>query len=526
MTKASLHKAALRLESPQESAFLQSIDGSLAHRALQRLGSRDGKITTFFPAWEMHMRDLVVLIPGILGSILRRDGHLVWGYSAKSISRALLTGTASFRKDLMLDGDDPARDHLDDGVIADGLMPDLHLVPGFWKIDGYSAVKRQLCASFDLIPGRNYFEFAYDWRRDNRANARLLAKAVHRWLTSWRASGASDAKVVFVAHSMGGLVARYYLEVLGGWRTGSTRALITIGTPYRGSLNALNNLANGVSAGPITLSAMTDICRSCTSPYQLLPIFPCYDCGDGQLVRVGEATGIPNLDANRARDGLAFHHEIRDAVAQNRCDPKWDEYGYAIYPVVGRAQPTNYVGRLTDSHVVMSEEYNGETLGGDGTVPRVSAIPLEFDDLGHRADMYATPKHGSLQNSKSVLDHLAGRINDFYTQFGGFRDIALNADEIGIKTPDLVTTDEPVTVHARPRTPRMVTVSLYASRNEPPIRVVTLPAQEDPWIACQFDPLPEGVYRAVVTADASLPTEESFAVGDISRTVGYAETEL
>ncbi len=471
------------------------------------------------------MKDLVVLIPGILGSVLRREGRLVWGYSAKSIGRALLTGAASVREDLMLDGDDPTRDHLDDGMTADGLMPDLHLVPGFWKIDGYSAARNGLCASFDLIPGRNYFEFAYDWRRDNRVNARQLAKAAHEWLASWRTSGASDAKIVFVAHSMGGLVARYYLEVLGGWSTGSTRALITIGTPYRGSLNSLETLANGVSAGPLPLSAMTDICRSCTSTYQLLPIFPCYDPGDGHLVRVAEATGIPNLEPGRARAGLAFHHEIRDAVTQNRRDPKWEENSYEVYPIVGRSQPTNYVGRLSGSSITMSEEHDGRALGGDGTVPRVSAIPLEFEDLGRRGDMYATPKHGSLQNSQAVLAHLTGRINDFYTAFGGFRGATPAGDEIGITTPDLVTTGDPITVRVRPRTPRPVTVSLYASRNEPPIRVATLPAQEDPWTTCRFDLLPEGVYRVVVTADASLPTEEAFAVVDTNRTAAHADAE-
>jgi triacylglycerol esterase/lipase EstA (alpha/beta hydrolase family) len=55
------------------------------------------------------------------------------------------------------------------------------------------------------------------------------------WLRKWRQqSGKQSAKLVFVVHSMGGLVARHFLEVLGGWR--ETRALFTIGTPHFGSL--------------------------------------------------------------------------------------------------------------------------------------------------------------------------------------------------------------------------------------------------------------------------------------------------
>ena len=58
------------------------------------------------------------------------------------------------------------------------------------------------------------------------------------------AEGSPDAKLVLVGHSMGGLVARYFLECLDGWR--DTRRLVTFGTPYRGSLNALNFLVHGL----------------------------------------------------------------------------------------------------------------------------------------------------------------------------------------------------------------------------------------------------------------------------------------
>ena len=52
---------------------------------------------------------------------------------------------------------------------------------------------------------------------------------------------------------MGGLVSRYFLECLEGWK--DTKALVTFGTPYRGSLNALDGLANGLKKGPLDLSS-------------------------------------------------------------------------------------------------------------------------------------------------------------------------------------------------------------------------------------------------------------------------------
>ena len=65
---------------------------------------------------------------------------------------------------------------------------------------------------------------------------------------------------------------------------------------------------------------LTEIARSLTAVYQLLPIYPCYDGGDGKLARVAEAR-IPNLDPAKTKAALAFHHEIRDAVEENMKPP-------------------------------------------------------------------------------------------------------------------------------------------------------------------------------------------------------------
>ena len=131
---------------------------------------------------------------------------------------------------------------LGDGVTADRLAGDAHLIPGLWKVDGYDEVGEFLRKRFGLVPGQSYFEFPYDWRRDNRVAAHQLAASCRQWLAS-RRQQYPDAQLVLLGHSMGGLVSRYYLEVLGGWR--DTRRLITFGTPYRGSLNAVDFIAHG-----------------------------------------------------------------------------------------------------------------------------------------------------------------------------------------------------------------------------------------------------------------------------------------
>src|SRR5690242_1005693 len=80
------------------------------------------------------MDDLIIILPGIMGSVLTKHGRDLWAPSLSAVSRVLQRET--MLRDLMLDGDDPEREVLDDGVVATRLMPDVQLIPGFWKIDG------------------------------------------------------------------------------------------------------------------------------------------------------------------------------------------------------------------------------------------------------------------------------------------------------------------------------------------------------------------------------------------------------
>jgi hypothetical protein len=106
---------------------------------------------------------------------------------------------------------------------------------------------------------------------------------------------------------MGGLFARYFLEVLGGREL--TSKLITIGTPYQGSINALNALVNGLflGLGPIGFS-VDKLVRSFPSVYEFMPTYKCLDFGDGQW-RDLHGSDLPNRQ--RSRTGIIdnLHHK-------------------------------------------------------------------------------------------------------------------------------------------------------------------------------------------------------------------------
>jgi pimeloyl-ACP methyl ester carboxylesterase len=455
------------------------------------------------------MPDVVVLLPGITGSVLKKHGKVVWGFTAGSIAN-LLFRPGNMEKALALPSDDSAADDMGDGIVADALMPDLHLLPGIWKIDGYGRIAEAIKTSFEVTEGENFFSFPYDWRRDNRVSARKLARAAHGWLSAWRgSSGNANARLILVGHSMGGLVSRYFLECMEGWKV--TKALVTFGTPYRGSLNALDGLANGLKKGPADLSA---VARQLTAMYQLLPIYECYDPGDGKLVRVAEATGIPNVDQRKAAAALAFHREIEAAVTSNQKLSDYQSSGYRIYPVVGLAQLTNLSARLTGQRVEMLQTYKGEAHGGDGTVPRVSAIPIELGENASNA-MYAGTKHGSLQNADAVILQLTGLLSGLNLDLGAFRK---PRPYVTLEVEDIYLMGEPIVVRARPSHGDLrLTASLWRGHDREPVATTSMTPSSDDWRIAEFVPAATGAYRVTVGGPEVETAEDSLVVTEKER---------
>lgn len=454
-----------------------------------------------------------MLLPGITGSVLSRDGRDVWALSGGAALRAILSLGRSVTG-LQLEDDPVDADDLGDGVVATRLIPDLHLIPGLWKIDGYGTVERRLFETFDLERGRNYFAFPYDWRRDNRVHARRLAREAPEWLAAWRErSGNADARLVLIGHSMGGLVARSFLEEHDGWRI--TRRLVTFGTPYRGSLNALGFLVNGIKKqlGPIKLVDLTQLLRSFTSVYQLLPIFACLDSGDGGLAHLVDSAPVGDVDWAKVGQAEQFHRAIESHVDRHLRDQGYLDERYRIHPVVGIKQTTSLSARWSDGELELLTTYDGEDLGGDGTVPRPSATPIELSDQG--VEVYAADRHASLQNADAVLVHLEGVLRD--RPIAGFRDRPI---QLTVDLDDFYAPDEPVVVHVRTdHRDADLTIALTDVERGEVVRTAALRA--DPEITTvELPPLVTGTYRITVDGTAASgsattpvpPVEDVFVV--------------
>jgi hypothetical protein len=327
---------------------------------------------------------------------------------------------------------------------------------------------------------------------------------------------------------MGGLVARYYLEVLEGWR--DCRALFTFGTPYRGSLNALDFLANGYKKAFVNLS---DVMRSFPSVHQLLPIYRAVRVGD-EYRRVAEAGRLPGIDPTLAVDALAFHREIEASVTKRRDNDDYRRDGYTIVPIVGTRQPTNQSGELTKGQVTVSRDLppwiDPLLADGDGTVPRASATPIELSEAYR--DTFVPERHGSLQCNAAILADLRGRLEQSQVRgLGAIRgpresSAAAERPAIALDVDDLYLPGEPVTIRAE----LINTTSKKPLRAHiEPVEPLTGPAPRTTDMTpshggtrLKLSDLPSGVYRLTVEADEAGPTAPA-PVHDIFAVTGMAD---
>ena len=206
-----------------------------------------------------------------------------------------------------------------------------------------------------MIP--NLIPFPYDWRLSNRFNGRLLARVAVEALERWRAQPGMRRRKTGLGLSLhGGLVARWFAEQEGGAEL--IRALITIGTPHRGSLIALTNLVNGLDPGigPLRIP-LTDSAQSALT----LPIAAAIRLSIVEIrSRRPARAAIPGTRRGMLADAAAFHGSIAGA----------ETLPYTLHKIVGIRQPTPTTARLDGTKVVPSAEIDGKNQGGDGTVPR------------------------------------------------------------------------------------------------------------------------------------------------------------
>jgi pimeloyl-ACP methyl ester carboxylesterase len=382
------------------------------------------------------LRNPVILIPGITGTRLVADptGQIVWGAFAGGYANPetpagarLAAHPMALNRPLSELQDEVRAEAVLDRARVDllGLPVELNAYIHILATLGAGGYRDQPLGEAGVIDygDAHYtcFQFPYDWRRDNVENARrlhefILEKSAYVQAERERRFGIANSPVKFdiVAHSMGGLVARYYLRYGArdlpedgtgpepDWAGAAhVERLIMVGTPNGGSVKALQQLVDGVRYAAVLPKYEPALLGTMPSIYQLLPR------GSAHVVRLGGAGGRPveNLldprlweefewglaDPGQDEVLAALLPDIKSAAErrevaldhQRKCLRRAQQFFAALdlpaSPPAGLSQYLFAGDAVPTSSVVAIDESNGDVTvvaraPGDGTVTRDSAL--------------------------------------------------------------------------------------------------------------------------------------------------------
>jgi len=317
--------------------------------------------------------------------------------------------------------------------------------------------------SFGYEENKDLFIFPYDWRLDIRASvdnvySPILISLKDRIEQIKTQTGAD--KIDIVAHSMGGLLSKYYIKHYG---TGKVDKFIDIGTPHLGAPSALKTLMYGddmgIRFGLFGLNALEvkNISQNMPSAYQLLPSqnyfstsspdykYYVYDMDDvdknGVRGRL-DFTQTQQFLKNTGRNELLLNnapHIHNDLDLMNPAD-----YGVQAYNIVGCGVPT--IGKFFS----LGQKHNGQYydvsyISGDGTVPEKSARSFpsieEYQITG--------VNHSGLTSSEGVGNLISNLLGDKVAEFDfiTYEYVSTSTPLCKVPDGDLISFHGPVTVN-------------------------------------------------------------------------------
>ncbi|OGV48089.1 MAG: hypothetical protein A2X49_12820 [Lentisphaerae bacterium GWF2_52_8] len=301
-------------------------------------------------AYEGVERNPVIIIHGFLGAKLQntKTGQLIWGEFTgmdllKGFSNDQLKGIS-----IPMAIGKPLKDLKNDIRPVSILNSvDIRILGMHYNMEAYDKML-EIIANSGYVPedkplpeGKNFFSlfvFYYDWRRDLPENAArlhefIMQKRAYMQEQYKRCYGLPDYDVQFdiVAHSMGGLLSRYYLQygnqdmpedgslpVLGWQGSKYIDKLIIVATPNAGYLDTFVELQKGLQLSPQAPVYPPGVIGTFPTYYQMLPL-------------VSTRSVIYKDDPTRTAIDI-FDPEVWKKFQWGLADPKQDEALKIILP--------------------------------------------------------------------------------------------------------------------------------------------------------------------------------------------------
>jgi pimeloyl-ACP methyl ester carboxylesterase len=383
---------------------------------------------------DLH-RNPIILIPGVLGSRLvdRETDTIVWGAFGGNFADP--DRDEGFRLIAHPVGQGRELAELQDSIYASGVLDRLQIALLGLPVELSAYVQllrtlgvggyrdQDLSESGAIDYGDEHFtcfQFPYDWRRDLSENA----EALHRFIEDRKRYVQAelkkryrmenpDVKFDIVAHSMGGLLTRYYLRY-GGRRLPEDGSIppvdwsgaknveraVLIGTPSAGSVNGFAVLVEGISFSALFPSYSAALLGTMPGLYQLMPrprhaavvdidnpdrALNIYDPALWQQLGWGLASPDGAEDLERLLPEIDDHEKRRQAALEHQRKSLLRAKQFAASIDVPAKRPEGldiflFAGDAVDTDKTIGVDINSGRIKriakgpGDGSVLRTSAL--------------------------------------------------------------------------------------------------------------------------------------------------------
>ncbi|WP_338705446.1 lipase family alpha/beta hydrolase [Priestia aryabhattai] len=321
----------------------------------------------------------IIIIPGIMGSKLKEEALSIWLPHIKAVYDKDLYTKLKYHKNKKTN------------ILTDGVLSLF-----------YGRLKTCL-EEYALYVD----EFDYDWRIDNFNHFKSLYKKIRTDVD----------EVILVAHSMGGLISKAFLNYYSNSSNFNekddinfevvqkVRKLITMGTPWGGAPAAYKALKHGAGIPKdkapfiMTASKSKDIVHTFESVYQLLP-------NDQYYQNYDENCKLPFIEYDGIQLGNwtdVYNHVYKSLLKKENFDfeREFTRFQTLLSQDV-EVEHHEIIGYGKGTYCAFRKDQKGKTKAifgdGDGTVPITSAESSTSNKY------YVRGAHQLLPNNSTVID--------------------------------------------------------------------------------------------------------------------------